>query len=36
MEKSMDHITIGAMAKINGVSEQTLRLYDKMKLLQPS
>jgi len=32
----MDHITIGAMAKINGVSEQTLRLYDKMKLLQPS
>ena len=36
MDKVMDHITIGAMAKINGVSEQTLRLYDKMKLLQPS
>lgn len=36
MEKRMDHITIGTMAKINGVSEQTLRLYDKIKLLQPS
>lgn len=36
MEKAMDHITIGAMARINGVSEQALRLYDKMKLLQPS
>lgn len=36
MDKVMDHITIGTMAKINGVSEQTLRLYDKMKLLQPS
>lgn len=36
MDKVMDHITIGAMAKINGVSDQTLRLYDKMKLLQPS
>ncbi len=32
----MDHITIGTMAKINGVSEQALRLYDKMKLLEPS
>jgi len=32
----MDHITIGTMAKINGISEQTLRLYDKIKLLQPS
>ena len=32
----MDHITIGHMAKINGISEQTLRLYDKMKLLEPS
>lgn len=31
-----DHVTIGKMAKINGISEQTLRLYDKMKLLQPS
>ena len=29
-------ITIGKMAKINGISEQTLRLYDKMKLLEPS
>lgn len=34
-EKIMDHISIGMMAKINGVSEQTLRLYDKMNLLQP-
>lgn len=34
--KIMDHISIGMMAKINGVSEQTLRLYDKMKLFQPS
>ena len=36
MEKIMEHITIGQMAKINGISEQTLRLYDKLKLLQPS
>jgi DNA-binding transcriptional MerR regulator/effector-binding domain-containing protein len=36
VDRSMDHMTIGAMAKINGISEQTLRLYDKMKLLQPS
>ncbi|MBR0598947.1 MerR family transcriptional regulator [Sinanaerobacter chloroacetimidivorans] len=36
MDKVMDHITIGMMAKINGISEQTLRLYDKMKLLRPS
>lgn len=36
MEKVMEHITIGTMAKINGISEQTLRLYDKMKLLEPS
>lgn len=36
MDKIMDHITIGTMAKINGVSEQALRLYDKMKLLEPS
>lgn len=34
--KKTEHITIGAMAKTNGISEQTLRLYDKMKLLQPS
>lgn len=31
----MDKLTIGKMAKINGVSEQTLRLYDKIKLLEP-
>lgn len=31
----MDMLTIGKMAKINGISEQTLRLYDKMKLLEP-
>jgi len=31
----MDKLTIGKMAKINGISEQTLRLYDKMELLQP-
>jgi len=36
MNKVSDHITIGNMAKINNISEQTLRLYDKMKLLQPS
>lgn len=36
MKKIMEHITIGHMAKINGISAQTLRLYDKMKLLQPS
>ncbi len=31
----MERLTIGKMAKINGVSEQTLRLYDKIKLIQP-
>ncbi|MDD2483783.1 MAG: MerR family transcriptional regulator [Eubacteriales bacterium] len=31
----MDILTIGKMAKINGISEQTLRLYDKMQLLEP-
>ena len=31
----MEKLTIGKMAKINGVSEQTLRLYDKIKLIQP-
>ncbi|QOX62292.1 MerR family transcriptional regulator [Anoxybacterium hadale] len=36
MKKVMEHITIGSMAKINGISEQTLRLYDRMRLLQPS
>ena len=30
-----DKISIGMMAKINGVSEQALRLYDKIDLLQP-
>ncbi|MDO4552483.1 MAG: helix-turn-helix domain-containing protein [Bacillota bacterium] len=32
-----DHelLTIGKMSKINGISEQTLRLYDKMGLLSP-
>ena len=36
MNKATEHITIGNMARINSISEQTLRLYDKMKLLQPS
>lgn len=31
----MDKLTIGKMAKINGVSEQTLRLYDKIGLIHP-
>lgn len=31
----MDMLTIGKMAKTNGISEQTLRLYDKMQLLVP-
>ena len=31
----MDKLTIGKMAKINGVSEQTLRLYDRMGLVEP-
>jgi len=31
----MEHLTIGKMAKMNGVSEQTLRLYAKMNLLEP-
>ncbi|MCL1983628.1 MAG: helix-turn-helix domain-containing protein [Clostridiales bacterium] len=30
-----DHLTIGKMARINGVTEQTLRLYDRIKLLEP-
>lgn len=33
--EDFDRITIGRMARINGISEQTLRLYDKMALLQP-
>ena len=36
MDNVMNHITIGHMAKLNGISEQTLRLYDKLGLLQPS
>lgn len=32
----MDNITIGKMARMNGISEQTLRLYDRMGLLVPS
>jgi len=31
----MEHLTIGKMAKMNGVSEQTLRLYARMHLLEP-
>ena len=31
----MEHLSIGKMARINGVSEQTLRLYAKMHLLEP-
>ena len=31
----METLTIGKMAKINGISEQTLRLYDKMGLVVP-
>lgn len=32
----MDRLTIGQMAKLNHISEQTLRLYDRMDLLKPS
>ncbi|MEG0753827.1 MAG: MerR family transcriptional regulator [Angelakisella sp.] len=32
----MERLTIGQMAKVNHVSEQTLRLYDKQGLLCPS
>lgn len=31
----MERLTIGRMAKLNHISEQTLRLYDKRGLLQP-
>lgn len=31
----MDPLTIGRMASLNHISEQTLRLYDKMNLLKP-
>ena len=32
----MRHLTVGEMAKLNHISEQTLRLYDKRGLLSPS
>lgn len=32
----MDKLTIGQMAKLNRISEQTLRLYDKLGILKPS
>jgi DNA-binding transcriptional MerR regulator/effector-binding domain-containing protein len=31
----VEHLPIGKMAKLNGVSEQALRLYAKMELLEP-
>lgn len=31
----MEQLTIGRMANLNNISEQTLRLYDKMGLLKP-
>ncbi|HCL02840.1 MAG TPA: MerR family transcriptional regulator [Lachnoclostridium phytofermentans] len=31
----MENLTIGQMAKLNHISEQTLRLYDKIGLLSP-
>ena len=32
---TLDQLSIGQMAKLNRVSEQTLRLYDRMGLLKP-
>ena len=32
----MKRYTIGKMAKLNNVSEQTLRLYDKIGLFKPA
>ncbi|MEG0167424.1 MAG: MerR family DNA-binding transcriptional regulator, partial [Ruthenibacterium sp.] len=32
----MEHLTIGQMAALNHISEQTLRLYDKLGLLSPA
>lgn len=32
----MERLTIGQMAKLNHVSEQTLRFYDKLHLLEPA
>ena len=34
--KAMKHLTVGEMARLNHISEQTLRLYDKRGLLSPS
>ena len=31
----MEKLTIGKMAKLNHISEQTLRLYDKLDLIKP-
>ena len=31
----MEKLTVGKMATLNHVSEQTLRYYDKIKLLEP-
>ena len=31
----MDMLTIGKMAKLNNISDQTLRLYDRIGLLKP-
>lgn len=31
----MDRLTVGQMAELNGISTQTLRLYDRMGLFQP-
>ena len=32
----MERLTVGEMAKLNHISEQTLRLYDKIGLFSPS
>lgn len=31
----VEKLTVGQMARLNNISEQTLRLYDKMELLKP-
>ena len=31
----MEGLTIGQMTKLNNITEQTLRLYDKIGLLKP-
>lgn len=33
---NLEKLSIGQMARLNGISEQTLRLYDKLNLLSPS